>query len=537
VTRAVLTAACLFLLGTGTAFADDTLWTRRYDGQGRRNDYAQTVLVDQEDNIIVVGTCMGTSSGNDVGVVKYSYDGTQLWFGTIAGPGASDEEARGAALDPDGNIYITASTGLYPDYDILTVKLGPWGGGESWRRTYAGTAGRADVPTGIVVDSAGNAYVTGYTIAAGDSSGWVTMKHSTGNGLRLWTVNRVGGLPAAIALGPDNAVYVTGYSAPRYMDDYCTVKYSTTGVEQWASFYDHSDNGPDIAAAIAVDDEGDAYVTGTSATAPPPGGINQYATVKYADDAGTQMWVARYSGEGGNNTPAALALGDSAVYVTGSSQGPAGDDDYATVAYDKSSGSQLWATRFDGPAGKNDNAVDLAALPSGKILVTGTSVDANDKGDIATFTYTEAGVVYDSRRYNSPVDNDDIAAAVTFDSHSVPIVTGSSFMSGYYDFLTVKYGAPPGSVEFKPVVPARSGMRLAPNPARNWTNVQHSLSGTAPAIISLLGADGRMVRTQRFDGQKGVPSRLDLTGLTSGVYVVRIDAAGQHATLRLVVLR
>jgi hypothetical protein len=536
VTKAVLTAACLLLLGASTAFADDTLWTRRYDGQGRRDDYAKTVLVDQEDNIIVVGTCMGTSSGNDVGVVKYSSDGTQQWFTTIAGPGASDEEARGAALDPDGNIYITASTGLYPDFDIMTVKYTSQGT-ESWRRTYAGTGGRADVPAGIAVDSAGNAYVTGYTIAAGDSSGWVTMKHSTGNGLRLWTVNRVGGLPTAITLGPDNAVYITGYSAPRYMDDYCTVKYSTTGVEQWASFYDHSDNGPDIAAAIAVDDAGDAYVTGTSATAPPPGGLNQYATVKYASDLGTQMWVARYAGEDGANAPVALALGNSAVYVTGSSQGPAGDNDYATVAYDKSDGSQLWATRFDGPAGKADDAVDIAVLPSGEILVTGTSVSANDKGDIMTFTYTDAGAVHRSRRYNSPADNDDIAAAVTFDSHSVPIVTGSSFMSGYYDFLTVKYGAPPGSAEFAPAVPAGPGMRLAPNPARNWTSVQHSLSGTAPAFVSLLGVDGRMVRAQRFDGQAGVPSRLDLTGMTPGVYIVRLDAAGRHATQRLVVLQ
>jgi hypothetical protein len=80
-------------------------------------------------------------------------------------------------------------------------------------------------------------------------------------------------------------------------------------------------------------------------------------------------------------------------------------------------------------------------------------------------------------------------------------------------------------------------MRLAPNPARNWTSITQSLSDAAPAIVSLLGVDGRMVRTQRFDGQTDAPSRLDLTGLPSGVYIVRLDAAGRHATQRLVVLR
>ena len=537
--RAVLTAACLLLLGTSVALADDTLWTRRYDGQGRRDDYAQTVLVDQDDNIIAVGTCMGTSSGNDVGVVKYSPDGTQQWFTTIAGPGASDEEAKGAALGPYGDIYITASSGLYPDYDILTVKLTGWSGSEAWRRTYAGTGGRADVPTGIAVDSAGNAYVTGYTIAAGDSSGWVTMKHATGNGLRLWTVNRVGGLPTAIALGPDDAVYVTGFGQRQFMEDYVTVKYSTDGVEQWTSFYNYSGNGSDIPVAIAVDYAGDAYVTGTSATAPPPEGLNQYATVKYGSDSGAQQWVARYAGEDGHNVPVAVALGDDAVYVTGSSQGSAGDGDYATIAYDKSDGSQVWATRFNGPAGKADDAVDLAVIPSGKILVTGTSVDANDKSGFMTLRYTEAGVQDWASSYCGPPDGDNMAVAVASDNHCNPIVLGSDFDSGYYGLLIVKYdsAAVGGIAEFRHAVTARPGMRLAPNPARNWTSVQHSLSGAVPAIISLLGADGRIVRTQRFDGQAGGPSRLDLTRLPSGVYIVRLDVAGQHATQRLVVLR
>ncbi|MCX6841185.1 MAG: SBBP repeat-containing protein [candidate division WOR-3 bacterium] len=534
-TRAVLTAACLLLLGASAALGDDdTMWTRRYDGQGRRDDYAKTVLVDQEDNVIVVGTCMGNGSGNDVGVVKYDSAGTEMWFATIAGPGASNEEAKGAAVGPNGFIYITASTGVYPDFDIMTVKYTAQGT-EWWRRTYAGTGGRADVPAGIVVDTLGNSYVTGYTIAAGDSSGWVTMKLSNGNGLPLWTAIRIGGLPAAIALGPDNAVYVTGYSAPEYLEDCATVKYSTDGVEQWASFYNYSDNATDQAVAITVDAAGDAYVTGTSASAPPPGGLNQYATVKYANDSGAEMWVARYTGTGGQNSATDIALGDSAVYVTGVSQGPEGDDDYATAAYDKNSGSQLWATRFDGPAGKNDDAVDLAITPDGTILVTGTSINANEKGDITTISYTSDGYEWWVRRHSDPSGNDAIAAAVAFDSYSRPIVTGSSFGGAYYDFLTMKYGAPPGIAEFKPAVSARPGMRLSPNPARNWTNLQHSLSGAAPVIVSLLGVDGRVIRTQRLDGQAGEPSRLDLTGLASGVYVVRLDATGRHATSRLVV--
>jgi hypothetical protein len=132
-----------------------------------------------------------------------------------------------------------------------------------------------------------------------------------------------------------------------------------------------------------------------------------------------------------------------------------------------------------------------------------------------------------------------MAVAVASDNHCNPIVIGSVFDSGYYGLLIVKYdsAAVGGIAEFKPAVTTRPGMCLAPNPARNWTNLEHSLSGAAPASVSLLGIDGRMVRTQRLDGHAGGPSRLDLTGLAPGVYIVRLDAAGRHATARLVVLQ
>lgn len=45
----------------------------------------------------------------------------------------------------------------------------------------------------------------------------------------------------------------------------------------------------------------------------------------------------------------------------------------------------------------------------------------------------------------------------------------------------------------------------------------------------------RVVRTQRLDGQPSVPSRLDLTGLAPGVYVVRLTSGGRSATQKLVV--
>lgn len=533
--RAVLSIACLLLLATGTAFADDTLWARRYNGQGNRNDNARVVLVDQSDNVIVVGSCIGVGTGNDITVVMYNSAGAQQWFATIAGAGASNDDPKGAALDGSGNVYVTGTTGTYPNYNILTAKLSPTGS-EAWRWTYEGPDGKADEPAAITLDSTGNPIVTGYTTHTNGLTDWVTMKHMRTNGLPMWTVVREGGgsdYPTALKLGPGNTVYVTGYGQSLNEDDYITVKYSAAGVAQWTNTYNHSGNAGDRAAAIAVDAAGNAYVTGTSATAPAPSGKDQYATIKYANDSGAQMWVTRYTGIGGHNSAVAIALGASNVYVTGKSQNSAGNNDYATLAYDVGAGGQQWETRFDGPPGKDDEAVAMALRSDGMILVTGTSVDWNDKGDFMTLRYTTAGVEEWAARYNSEFDNAEAAKSIAIDSRSNPVVLGNSYGSANYDFLTVKYDSAGfgGITESGPAAPVRPALRLAPNPANDWTRVEYSTVGNAPATISLLGVDGRAVRTLQASGT----TRLDLAGLTPGVYIVRLVSGGRAATQKLVI--
>jgi len=75
------------------------------------------------------------------------------------------------------------------------------------------------------------------------------------------------------------------------------------------------------------------------------------------------------------------------VYVTGWSDGVTSGLDYATVAYDASTGAQLWVSRYDGTGG-GDAAQSIAVSPGGDtVYATGTSLGSGTGYDYATLAY------------------------------------------------------------------------------------------------------------------------------------------------------
>src|ERR1700730_2186293 len=100
--------------------------------------------------------------------------------------------------------------------------------------------------------------------------------------------------------------------------------------QQWASRYNGPGNNLDVAYSTAVDASGNVYVTGSSMGS---GTGNDYATVKY-NSTGVQQWVQRYNGSGNSeDVPYSIVVdGTGNVYVTGYSRSGAanGTENYAT---------------------------------------------------------------------------------------------------------------------------------------------------------------------------------------------------------------
>lgn len=97
----------------------------------------------------------------------------------------------------------------------------------------------------------------------------------------------------------------------------------------WVRYYNGQSNGFDFAEAVAVDENGNVFVTGYSRRNE---GDFDFATIKYNGN-GDLVWVSRYNGTAnGYDYAHALAIdGEGNVYVTGNSEGSGTGYDFAKV--------------------------------------------------------------------------------------------------------------------------------------------------------------------------------------------------------------
>ena len=126
------------------------------------------------------------------------------------------------------------------------------------------------------------------------------------------------------------------------------MKYSANSQLQWERRFDAGTGSTDQASDIAVDGDGNAYVTGWSYKS---GSGTDYLTISY-DPSGGMRWKARTSGTGSNNDYAYAvrvdALGN--VFVTGEViiDFATRYRDYGTVKYDPN-GKKLWFATYTSP--------------------------------------------------------------------------------------------------------------------------------------------------------------------------------------------
>lgn len=423
-------------------------WVRRYTGDFNAEDRANALAVDKHGNVYVTGRSAGTGQGQNFATIKYDSEGRIKWNKRYTGPGDGFDEATAIAVDHFGHIYVAGSSagaGTQEDYTVIQYDDD---GDTRWVRRYNGPGNGLDRPAAIAVDHFGNVYITGLSVGSGNTTDYATLKYNR-RGILQWVARYDnGGWDDAqdIAVDAEGNVYVTGGSIGNSTGyDYATIKYNKNGVQQWVKRYDAA-SLRDFALALAVDHKGNVYVTGGSSPGADSEGLHfsDYATIKY-DRHGNTIWVQRYDREG-FDVAMDLVMDEAAnLYITGSS-GPIVEDpdnDYATVKYN-AAGVQQWVAIYDGPESANGGgAVALALDPRGNVYVTGrTEVISLVSRDYVTVKYNNNGAEQWVRRYDGPGNVQDYATDLAVDKAGNVYVTGGSRITpiaSHDDFATIKY--------------------------------------------------------------------------------------------------
>lgn len=416
------------------------LWTELFNGSGG-DDVPNAIAVDREGNVIVSGTSEGIEY-ESYATVKYNRLGTELWVATY-----DSGRAVGMGVDRGGNVVVTGFTGDGPFGSITTVRYDP-GGNQEWV-VHNNLSSRW---SGAVCVSAcpdkGSVIVCGRRDSLIDSR-FETLKYDS-TGYQEWVRYYAGSAqeynwPSVVAVDEySGEIIVAGRETDTTtMGNYATVKYSPSGLLLWAKSYDDGPHAAEQGIAMVVDRESNIYVAGSSHVSKSLGGgrngFSLFSAVKYSP-AGQQLWVATHGGpETGTGVPGAVAVDSSGnVIVTGNEQ-----SDFVTLKY-SASGVEQWSARYDGPAGGIDEPEAVAVDVGGNVYVTGTAEGVSPYPGIAitTVKYNPMGALQWACRYNGDGTYDNSGPrSMVLDRQGNVYITGwcNTLGSSNVDYITLKY--------------------------------------------------------------------------------------------------
>lgn len=270
---------------------------------------------------------------------------------------------------------------------------------KEWSSSFGGENGSAALR--LVADSSGQRlFATGVGAVGTSEQPFhpVIAGLDATDGQRLWTFapSTQGAATGVDVVPSGSSVVATGFlRVSGNLTDAVTWRLdAATGEVEWDNAFDFA---RDIGGPIEVGPDGDrVYVAGFAE--------EQILTVAYDATSGKQLWSRTHeSGWNANGLEAGRGLsvspGGSTVYTVGSLPATtnAGSTNYALFAYDAADGTERWYNTYDGPGRDYDIPWDWARSPDGtRLYVTGQSFGQSGHTEAANTDHPLARTVYDS---------------------------------------------------------------------------------------------------------------------------------------------
>ncbi|HZT43024.1 MAG TPA: SBBP repeat-containing protein [Chthonomonadaceae bacterium] len=325
--------------------------------------------------------------------------------------------------------------------------------------------------------------------------------------------------PTDMTMDAAGNTYITGFVHTLHNDvDFLTLKYDPNGKLIWHKRYNGPGNDVDRARSIAVDKDGNVYVTGDSDNGKGNGmtrlsGLD-WATIKYGPDGnpsptwpnvGFGLGVRRYNGpDDGEDRPVKVCVDSTGtVYVAGNSltrkihQGKKLFHQWVFVTYN-SQGKQTSVRQEHFAADwLSASPVDMVLDPLDNVYVTGYYGDS--KMEMITVKYDRVGDCVWRKTYSAPGYGDVVPTGMALDGSGNVYVTGHQYDGDLLnngtqmDIVTLEYD-PNGNelwhdvydLDHRDDVPHA----LTVDKAGNVAITGHSSAGTDMHYLTLLYASG-----------------------------------------------
>lgn len=525
-------------------------WARIQDGY-RKDDYINDLDIDNLGNVYVAGWVTNNANNFDYFVAKYNRSGTRQWY-QLYDHGGNDQAK--SIVVKGSKLYITGrsqiSSGFGADYDIVSFVIDTAGtirmDSTNERRYDYGSLRYDDDAVALIPTVNDTFFVAGlHRDSATAATHFTLLKYSPERLVGEASFNSGGSDDVVgMAMVDNSDLYVAGTStfAPNYSPVFTTLKYDNQLRRQWVRNYQHA--GYDEATALFADGSG-VYVTGRSVATC---GDLDAATVKYSPD-GTQAWVARsFECLSGQVSAGGITADKNFVYATAYHANGS-----QFFKYDKATGTFQMTPVSSIQSNWNTIRIEDG---TGSMYVAGHRVyyDAPyNAWHLAKFDSSGAlisEVLFDG----SGVGNANTMARMkASNADSSLVMVGSTTTNNQQDMMIVKY-AVGGTFAIDGVYSGHGpgwannsfpDYRLDqnyPNPFNPTTSVRFSLheSGTVSLrVFDVLGREVKIIVDNRRLEAGVHEVAVDLPGLASGIYFCTIFAnEGRFtATRKMVIAR
>jgi hypothetical protein len=533
--------------------------------------------------------------GDSVVTLKYSVTGSLQWIQYHSGDGDSAACARSVTISSSGGVLVVGDEGTRYHSNILAVKYSGYSNRE-WVRESSGSGTFIGCVTAAHVDSDGNTYLTGPSVARGTGTDFLTTKISPAGEVEWASRYPLSGntfdIPSDIAVDMSGNIYV---AAANYYDDTDTavvIKYNSSGEEEWAVpvltltvraiGLDSSGNlivgGVGIAkldgngnhlwyvaddlevSRIEVGNNGAPYVTTFVR-----GEWGQSDSLRKFDTNGNLLWSVRSPAEGlaiddsGNAYASgwfdygpgwtkktdpdgtelwSLSYGGPEIAVSGGTVAAGGIEDLHSLTSD---GTYRWSQGF--PSGGWD-VFDVNVDRRGGLYSSGPVLDYSiDAFYLQTIRYDENGNQRWRVIYDGTADVGHRRSTVALDSLENIYVVGEE---GLQDFglrpIVLKY-SPYGAVtaieETGEIVTGFALMQNYPNPFNPSTTIRFHLPSANHVELKIFDILGREVATLIDEDMHAGRHETKFVGssLATGMYFYRLRAGEKVALKRLMLLK